>query len=81
MAETKIKTESESMLKMSEKSTNRTLFSSLFLNLAFYKNMKQGELEKVECENPEKERYNKVDWCNPLYPGTKGSNSNGNMSK
>lgn len=37
-----------------------------------------GEIGKGACEK-RKERGNKVDWCNPLCPGTKGSNSNENM--
>lgn len=44
----------------------------------FARTTEWGEIGKGACEK-RKERDNKVDWCNPLCPGTKGSNSNENM--
>lgn len=49
------------------------LHSGLFLSFAFHTNT-GGDTQSV------KERKSEVDWCNPLYSGTKGSNWNENMS-
>lgn len=61
------------MLKSEFPKSVHALHSGLFLSFAFHTNT-GGDTQSV------KERKSKVDWCNPLYSGTKGSNWNENMS-
>lgn len=53
------------------------LFSVLFFPRTEWCETETGMGEKWK----ERERDNKMDWCNPLYPGTKGSNTSKNMPR
>lgn len=55
------------MLKSEFPKSVHALHSGLFLSFAFHTNT-GGDTQSV------KERKSEVDWCNPLYSGTKGSN-------
>lgn len=50
------------------------MIATKVLSSKLQKEMEQGNRAQG-CENQEKQRDNRVDWCNPLYSGTKGSNS------